>query len=133
MEAWSRHMLSVTLIATDRIDEALVSARLAMSHFRDAGDVGGMTLSFDALAAASVGQGDLPRAGRLWGAARQLERVSGTGLAQWDEAVFERLPYSPRRALTVEQMERFEAEGRSVPLADAVAYALGEADPFAEP
>jgi hypothetical protein len=123
-------MLSVTLIATHRIDEAATTSRDALSHFRDAGDVGGMTLSLDALAAASVGQGDPARAGRLWGAARQLERVSGTGLARWDETVFERLPYSPRRALSPGELERVGAEGATLPLADAVAYALGEADPF---
>ncbi len=131
MEAWSLHMLGVTLIAQDRIDEALAVSRSALRHFRDAGDVGGMTLSFDSLAATSVGLGDLARAGRLWGAARQLERVSGTGLARWDEKVFEQLPSSPRRALGTEELERLGSEGATLPLAEAIAYALGEADPFA--
>jgi hypothetical protein len=131
MEAWSLHMLAVTLVAMDRIDEALETSRHALSHFRDVGDVGGMTLTFDTLAAVSVGQGDPARAGRLWGAARQLERASGTGLARWDERVFEQLPYSPRRTLGTAELERLGAEGGNVPLAEAVAYALGESDPFA--
>ena len=131
MEAWSLHMLAVTLIAQGRIDEAQVESRHALRHFRDAGDVGGMTLSFDALAATGIGQGDLERGGRLWGAARQLERVSGTGLARWDETVFQRLPSSPRHALAADDRERLGAEGASLPLDQAIAYALGEADPFA--
>jgi hypothetical protein len=124
-------MLAVTLVAMNRIDEAAETSRQALSHFRDAGDVGGMTLSFDALAVAAVGFGDPARGGRLWGAARQLERVSGTGLARWDETIFERLPHSPRAALGAADLERLGAEGAALPLGEAVAYALGEADPFA--
>jgi predicted ATPase/class 3 adenylate cyclase len=131
MEAWSLHMLSVTMIASHRMDDAAEATDHALRHFRDAGDVGGMTLALDAHAAVAVGRGELERAGRLWGAARQLERASGTGLARWDETVFERLPYSPRRALDPAERDRLGAEGAALPLADAVAYALGEADPFA--
>ncbi len=132
MEAWALHMLSVALIAMQRTDEAAVTSRHALGHFRDAGDVGGMTLALDALAAASIGQGDPARAGRLWGAARQLERASGTGLARWDENVFDQLTQSPSRALSPDDLERFGAEGAALPLADAVAYALGEKDPFTD-
>ena len=59
MEAWSLHMLSVTMIALDRIDEA--ASRLApcrCAHFRDARDLAGLTLGFDALAAVAVARGD---------------------------------------------------------------------------
>ncbi len=130
MEAWSLHMLSVTMLATHRLAEAADASTHALRHFREAGDVGGMTLALDAQAAVAVGRGEVERGGRLWGAARQLERAGGTGLARWDESVFERLPYSPRREIAPAELERLGAEGGALPLVDAVAYALGEADPF---
>jgi predicted ATPase/class 3 adenylate cyclase len=130
MEAWSLHMLAVALVYQERIDEAADASRHALGHFRDGGDVGGITLSFDALAAAAVGSGDLERAGRLWGAARHLQRESGTGLARWDETIFERLTTSPRHALGPADLERLGVEGGALPLSEAVAYALGETDPF---
>jgi predicted ATPase len=132
MEAWSLHMLSVTILAQGRLDEAADVSRHAMTHFRDAGDLAGLTLCFDTQAAVATASGDLPRGGRLWGLARQLQRVSGTDVASWDEAIFARLPSSPRATIPPGELERFAAEGALLPLADAVAYSLGEADPFAE-
>jgi hypothetical protein len=131
MEAWSLHMLSVTMIALDRIDEADEASRHAVAHFRDAHDLAGLTLGFDALAAEAVARGDEDRGGRLWGLARQLERVSGTFLAAWDEALFANLPSSPRSRIAPARLEALAAEGAALPLADGVAYALGEVDPFA--
>ncbi len=79
----------------------------------------------------AVGEGDPARAGRLWGAARQLQQhTSGADLATWDEQILETLPFSPRRAISDPDLERLAAEGAALPLTDAVAYALGEADPF---
>ena len=130
MEAWSLHMLSVTYLSTHRIDEAATASDHALRHFREAGDVGGVTLALDAQAAIGVARGDLVRAGRLWGAARQLERASGTGLARWDETIFQLLPYGPRRAIPPADLDRLAAEGAALPLADVVAFALREADPF---
>lgn len=130
MEAWSLHMLSVTMIVLERIDEAAEASRHAMTHFRDAHDLAGLTLGFDVLAAVAVARGDEPRGGRLWGLARQLERVGGTGLAAWDEAIFASLPSSPRARIAPGDLENMAAEGAALPLGEAVAYALGEADPF---
>jgi predicted ATPase/class 3 adenylate cyclase len=130
MEAWSLHMLGVTMIAQERIDEAAEASRHAVMHFRDAHDLAGLTLSFDVLAAVAVARGDQPRGGRLWGLARQLEEVSGAGLAAWDEAIFAGLPASPRARIEPAELERLAAEGAALPLADAVAYALEERDPF---
>ncbi len=130
MEAWSMHMLSVTLIALNRVDEAAEASRHAVIHFRDAHDLAGLTLGFDVLATVAVARGDRSRGGRLWGLARELQRASGTALAAWDEAIFARLPTSPRARIAPAELERLAAEGAALPLADAVAYALDEADPF---
>ena len=131
MEAWSRHMLSVAMVALGRVDEADETSRHAVAHFRDAHDLAGLTLGFDVLAAVAVARGDEARGGRLWGLARQLERVSGTFLAAWDEALFANLPSSPRARIAPAELEILAAQGAALPLADGVAYALGETDPFA--
>ena len=86
----------------------------------------------DHLAAVAVGEGSTSRAGRLWGAARRLQHTSGTELATWDQAMLESLPYGPRRAIDAADLERTAAEGAALPLADAIAYALAEVDPFAD-
>ena len=131
MEAWSLHMLSVALISQRRVADAREASRHALAHFRDGGDLAGLNLALDALAAVAVGEGDPARAGRLWGAARQLQHTSGTDLATWDQAILEALPYGPRREIAAADLERLAAEGAALRLTDAVAYALGEADPFA--
>ncbi len=130
MEAWSLHMLSMTLIVQRRVAEARDAARHAIAHFRDASDLAGVNLALDALAAVAVGEGDAARAGRLWGAARHLQRTSGAELATWDEALLDTLPFSPRREIGSEDLERLAAEGAALPLTEAIAYALGEVDPF---
>ena len=131
MEAWSLHMLSMTLIVQRRVPEARDAARHAVAHFRDASDLAGVNLALDALAAVAVGEGDAARAGRLWGAARHLQRTSGAELATWDEAILDTLPFSPRREIDSEDLKRLAAEGAALPLTEAIAYALGEVDPFA--
>ena len=132
MEAWTLHMLSVTLIALSQVDEGEAASNQALAFFREAGDVSGVTLAFDALASVAVARRDLRRGGRLWGAARQLQHVSGTGLAAWDEAIFARLPSSPRGQIPPADLDRLAVEGAALPLAEAIAYALAEVDPFGE-
>jgi tetratricopeptide (TPR) repeat protein len=130
MEAWSLHMLSATLISQGRVADAGEASRHALRHFDEAGDVAGMTLAFDVLSAVALAAGDVDRGGRLWGAARQLQRVSGTGLAAWDERMLAMLPHGVARMLEPAERDRLAAQGASLALADAVAYALGDADPF---
>jgi len=131
MEAWSLHMLSSTLVAQERAGEAGEAAGHALRHFDEAGDVAGITLAFDVLSAVALAGGDLERGGRLWGAARQLQRVSGTGLAAWDERMLAMMPHGVSKVLEPAERDRLAAEGASLALAEAVAYALGRRDPFA--
>ena len=130
MEAWSIHMLSTSLMMQERVDEARGHSRHALRHFRDAGDVAGITLALDTLSAAALAGGDVSRGGRLWGAARGLQRASGTDLAEWDERLYGLMPWGIRNALTPDELGRLSAEGAALSLAQAVAYALEEADPF---
>jgi hypothetical protein len=75
--------------------------------------------------------GEQAAGGRLWGAARELQHTSGTGLADWDEMMFSTKAYGVRNAFAPGRLERLAAEGAALPLDDVIAYALGERDPFA--
>jgi len=130
MEAWALQMLATSLVMRDRAGDALEPARHALRHFHEGSDVAGITLALDVLSAVSMAAGERAAGGRLWGAARALQRASGTGLADWDEMMFSTKAYGVRAALEPGALERLAAEGAALPLADVVAYGLGEADPF---
>ena len=130
MEAWALQMLATSLVMRDRAGEAREPARHALRHFHEGSDVAGITLALDVLSAVSMAAGEPATGGRLWGAARALQRASGTGLADWDEMMFSTKAYGVRAALEPDALERLAAEGAGLPLDDAVACALGERDPF---
>ena len=125
MEAWSLHMLSSAQMRALRIDESRRNISQAMRLFHAYGDVAGVTLALDDYAALAVADGDLPRAARLWGAARALSSASGVGLADFVDTQFEF--YSrPNAAHSLEpdELQRYAQEGRSMTLDESVAYAL---------
>jgi len=125
MEAWSLHMLALTTIAREDVGPALEYARHALRHFRDGGDVAGITLVLDDLASISVVQGDAPRAARIYGGARHLQHTTGTDLANYVEETYKQFDApSPRDAVSSEDYERYAAEGAAMSLDDLVAYAL---------
>jgi predicted ATPase/class 3 adenylate cyclase len=130
MEAWSLHMLSSALLFQRRWDEAGEASLHALRHFSSAGDISGIVLSLDVQAVVAVIAGDRIRGGRLWGAARRLQDASGTGLADWDVRIFEMLALSVVDAFSEGELEPVGREGAELTLAEAVAYALGERDPF---
>ncbi len=126
MEAWSLHMLGTALLKSGSVDEARTTLRHALRHFHEAGDLAGVNLCLDDLAAEAVVDGDLPRAGRLRGAARRLERTTGVRLAGWVEETFEAASRpTAQTALDPADLERYAAEGAAMPLDEIVAYALG--------
>jgi predicted ATPase/class 3 adenylate cyclase len=125
MEAWSLHMLALVTIAREDPTPALTYARHALRHFRDGGDVAGITLVLDDLASIAVVQGDAPRAVRLHGGARHLQRTTGTDLAGYVEETYKQFAApSPRDAVSPEDYERFAAEGAAMSLDELVAYGL---------
>lgn len=132
MEAWALQMLATSLVMRDRAAEAREPARHGLRHFHAGSDVAGITLALDALSAISMATGDEDRGGRLWGAARALQRSSGTGLADWDERIFSTKVYGVRAALEPATLQRLAAQGAALALDDAVAYALDERDPFVD-
>ena len=85
-----------------------------------------MTLTLDDLSAISAAEGDLPRAARLRGAARNLTAETGAGLAGYvDESFENRLRISVRSLMSPEDLARYGAEGAAMTLEQAVAYAIG--------
>ena len=79
MEAWALHMLGTGLLRSGDPVEARIHVEHAIRHFYTAGDAAGLTLTLDDLSAIAVVEGDLPRAARLRGAARNLTTETGTG------------------------------------------------------
>jgi hypothetical protein len=125
MEAWSLHMLSTARIKGTAFDQARADASDALRLFHAFGDVAGITLVLDDFASLAVAEDDLPRAARLWGAARALSSAGGVGLADF---VDERFNFygrpNARFVIDPEMLERYAQEGRAMTLDESVAYAL---------
>jgi tetratricopeptide (TPR) repeat protein len=126
MEAWSLHMLALSAVGLRQFEEAREQGRHALRHFYEAGDVSGVTLVLDDLAIVAVDDGDLERAGRLWGAARHLQQTTGTALADYVEQnnKIYKVP-TPHQALSPEELTARAAEGAAMGFDEIVAYALG--------
>ena len=126
MEGWSLHMLSTALIRARNLDEARANASQALRIFHQYGDVAGITLALDDFASLAVAADDLPRAARLWGAARALSSAGGVGLADFVDQQYEFYSRpNARFSLNSEELERYALEGRAMTLDESVAYALG--------
>ncbi len=126
MEAWSLHMLGLSVTGQRRWDDANEIARHALRHFHEAGDVSGVILVLDDLAIIATGLGDLDRAGRLWGAARHLQRRTGTALADYVEKTNSLFGVAiPGDVLSPTALEALSAEGAAMSLDEVVTYALG--------
>jgi hypothetical protein len=125
MAAWSLHMLALALVSQRRPAEAKKAAREALAHFKEAGDVAGITLVLDDLSGVALFDNDLPRAGRMWGAARHLQAMTGADLAGFSETGFGTVGYpTAPKVLSPEDLERYAAEGAAMSIDEAVAYAF---------
>jgi hypothetical protein len=126
MEAWSHHMLGTAQIKIGAsLDEASANVKTAMRLFHGFGDVAGITLALDDFASIAIAAGDLPRAARLWGAARALSAAGGVGLADFVDSQFEFYGRpSTRETIDPAELDRMAQEGRTMTLDESVAYAL---------
>ena len=125
MEAWSHHMLGSALLRAGDLAGATAHTSEALRVFHRFGDIAGITLALDDFAATAVAAGDLPRAARLWGAARALSSAGGVKLADFVDQQYEF--YSRPNARFVmhpDELERYANEGRRMTLDESVAYAL---------
>ena len=125
MEAWSHHMLGTAQIRLGPMDESRRNVKAALRLFHRFGDVAGITLSLDDFASLAIATGDLPRAARLWGAARALSAAGGVGLADFVDTQFEfHGRPNARIAIDPAELEKYAVEGRAMTLDESVAYAL---------
>jgi len=132
MEAWGLHMLGTGLLRNGEVEEARGHIQHAIEHFHAAGDASGLTLTLDDMSAVAVADGDLLRAARLRGAARNLTVETGAQLAGYVEDTFESgARPGVRSHMSSEDLARYGAEGAAWTLDEAVAYALDGADPAA--
>ena len=126
MEGWSLHMIGTALVKLRDNQEARDSIASALRLFHEYGDVAGITLCLDDFAAIAVVDDDLPRAARLWGAARALSSAGGVGLADFVDSQYEFYSRpNARYVLGAADLERYATEGRAMTLDESVAYALG--------
>jgi hypothetical protein len=125
MEAWSLHMLSTARIRSRDLEAARANVSEALRIFHLYGDVPGITLTLDDFAALAVAADDLPRAARLWGAARALSSAGGVGLADFvdEQYLYYRRP-NARDILGGVDLDRYAQEGRAMTLDESVAFAL---------
>jgi predicted ATPase/class 3 adenylate cyclase len=125
MEAWSLHMLALSQFGQRRYPEAGETARHALQHFYESGDISGVILVLDDLSIVAVGMGDAERGGRLWGAARHLQKSTGTALADYVDQS-NRLFKVPtvKDVLPTDELEARAQEGATMSLDEVVAYAL---------
>jgi len=91
--------------------------------FQDAGHKIGFPLLFTALANIARAQGDPERAARLLGAAEALREAVGIPVEPFRRADYDRDVAAVRAALSAATFAAAWAQGRAMPLEQAVAYA----------
>jgi predicted ATPase/class 3 adenylate cyclase len=125
MQAWSLHMLSTAEIRSEQFEDSRRNVSEALRLFHQYGDVAGITLTLDDFAAIAIADGDLPRAARVWGAARALSSASGVGLADFVDGQYE-FYHRPNARTSIDpaELEKYAEEGRAMTLDESVAYAL---------
>jgi len=130
MEAWSLHQLGSAYLRLGRLEDSRSNLLEALRLFEKASDTTGLTLAFDDLSSLAVAQGDIDRAARLWGAARNLTNTTGASLASFvDAAVEYDARPNIRRILSPEDLTRIGNEGAAMPLDEMIAYALSAPEP----
>jgi len=121
--AWAHHMRG--LLRTEKGDfiGAREDLQTSMGLFAEDDDLSGMVLSLQHFAALALGEDDVDRALRLAGAAAKVQEASETGML---EIVQNRIPGLAEVGTLVgrERAEELLAEGRAMPLKQAIAYAL---------
>ena len=130
MEGWSLHMLGTGLLRNGDVPGAHEYVEEAIRYFHASGDAAGLTLTLDDMSAIAVAEGDLPRAARLRGAARNLTLETGAILAAYVEDTFESgVRPGVRTHMAPDELAVYEAEGAALTLDQAVAYALDASAP----
>jgi len=121
--AWAHHMRGLLRIEKGEFIGARDDLQTSMRLFAEDDDLSGIVLSLQHFAALALGEDDEERALRLAGAAADAQEVSETGIL---EIVQNRVPGLAEVGSRVGKgrAEELLAEGRAMPVKQAVAYAL---------
>ena len=115
MEAWALHMLGTGLLRNGDPTRRARHVEHAIRHFHAAGDAAGRDADPRRPVGRRGGEGDLPRAARLRGAARNLTAETGTGLAGYVEDAFEAgIRPGVRAHMSEADLARYGAEGAAM-------------------
>ncbi|MEO8571327.1 MAG: hypothetical protein ABI553_06455 [Chloroflexota bacterium] len=118
-------MLGTSQTRLGTLDEARRNVSAAMRLFHGFGDVAGLTLTLDDFASIAIAEGNLPRAAKLWAAARALSAAGGVGLADFVDSQFEFYGRSSTRTtIDPAELEHLALDGRAMTLDEAVSFAL---------
>jgi uncharacterized protein HemY len=98
--------------------------REALTIARDVSDRGGLAYLFDKMARLGGARGNSARAALLTGAAEALEETLGIATTESDFAVRENLLAEACARLGDDAVERLLADGRALPLGQAVSRAM---------
>jgi predicted ATPase/class 3 adenylate cyclase len=125
---WSLFMLGASLVhlRADPLDEARQDLLESLRTFRDSGDLTGILFNLVQLSELFLLTGEAERGVRVGAFADSLLAETGAGLAASERLASEH----PEHGLPPEDFAVAVAQGEGLMLAEAVAYALGEADPF---
>ncbi|MBV9599495.1 MAG: LuxR family transcriptional regulator [Chloroflexi bacterium] len=110
--------------------QAKVECQASLAHFSKLGGTFGTAFCLEVLAAVEALDKHPTRAARLLGAADGLRQRFGLAFAPAERAEYLRIETTVRGSTGVDAFEAARAEGRAMPLATAVAFALaaGQAD-----
>ncbi|MBA2450600.1 MAG: tetratricopeptide repeat protein [Chloroflexi bacterium] len=101
----------------------------ALALFRELGDTPGMAECLAGLAGVAAAEGRLERAAQLFGAAEGVLDAAGARMSATNRADYARNLATARALLDEEGFAATWAEGRAMPLEQAVTYALDERKP----
>jgi predicted ATPase len=130
MVGWARYTLALGELADDvAAPDGLPEARAragdllheSLAIFAEAQDTSGYTLVLDGMALVAERSGDRPRAARLSGVVRRLERETGTGLNLWNRGT---LGFDPEELRLDPTLADDWAAGEALTADEAVAMAL---------
>jgi tetratricopeptide (TPR) repeat protein len=120
----ARNNLGSTLFHLGDIVRAKTLHREALALYRQTQSMEGIAWSLERLAVVEAADGDARKAVRLFGAASVVRESLGKPLDRWDQEDWERAIASMRSALDEAIFTILWAEGRTLTMDEAVAYAL---------
>lgn len=124
MLAWSYHMKGLVQQLSGDLEGMHDSLARALGYFREANDLSGFALSFDAWATYWYARGDRDRAMRLSGAADALQSATRTGLGQLNR---EFVDFRPEELAEDPALSRAFTDGQHMDLDSAIELATAPA------